>query len=372
MTRSFATGTSSLAPLGAGLLWAAMLALSPVPARAQSAEQLIAAATKSVASNRPNAQNDVTVLIATLRQSQSMPEQSELIEALRLLGDAKGSSPPAIKANLKEVMPLILLDFARGRADGRVRAQALLSLRSFDPSPEHLGEAIALARADTSADRDIVHRHGELLAKWQQDPSFDLEGETRSRLVDPAGRKQALAALGKREVSYSALHAAVGKMDTKTIKLLADAGLQFGGVHTPAAQQAIAGGLVSACRDDEASPPEPERIAQTFQIVQQYGFGMDGRDEYGNGLVMEAVQSCPAPVVAKLIELGASPNPVNHQNATPLSLAFVSGYWDVAKVLVDHGAGMSQAEADTTFMELPQDPAQKDLVQRALKNAGKP
>jgi len=339
-------------------------------ARAQSSDQLIAKAYKSVRSKRPSAQNDLAVLITTLRKSQTMPEQTELIEALRNIGDAHGSSPQAIKDYLKEVVPLALLDILRSRADGRVRGQAMMSLRSFEPSDDVLDEAIAVARSDTSADRDFVHQQAELMSQWKKDRQPAAADAGKSGPADPAAQSKAVASLRKRklDVSYHALLSAVAKANPQVIETLAEAGLQFGGVHLPAAYQAVAEGLDFACRDKRVTP---DRIVGLLKVLLKHGYRMDASDQHGNELVMTTIQSCPAPVIASFVDLGARPNPVNNQNATPLTLAFAGGQWDIARALIDRGAGMNKEEIDRTFMELPQDPAQKDLVERAMKNAGK-
>ncbi|MCL2714160.1 MAG: ankyrin repeat domain-containing protein [Alphaproteobacteria bacterium] len=115
----------------------------------------------------------------------------------------------------------------------------------------------------------------------------------------------------------------------------------------------------------------PDRIADILEILLQHGFRMDVADRRGDELVMMTVQSCPAPVLARLIALGARVNPVNRQNATPLTLALVAGQWDVVRVLVDRGAGVSQEEVDRNFMELPADPVQRDLIRRAVQNGAR-
>jgi ankyrin repeat protein len=97
------------------------------------------------------------------------------------------------------------------------------------------------------------------------------------------------------------------------------------------------------------------------------GFGLGYADEYGNTIVMHAAQFCPAAVVERLIELGGEVDPVNKQNFTPLKMAFVSGRWETARVLVEHGAQLSKEDAKQLFFELPQDPAQRDLVARATR-----
>lgn len=340
----------------------------PTAVYAQSPDQVIAKAYKSVRTNKKSAQDDVTTLITNLRTSHTMSEQAELIEALRVMGDVNGDSPPAIKAYLKEAVLPVLLEVLKSRSDGRVRGQALLALRSFDPSDNIIDEAITIARADTSADRDIVHQHGEVLNKWKEDRKTGTLVPEEKKAAVSAGRDKALAYLRKHklEVNSHTLLKGVADTNPQLIEALADAGLEFDGVHAASAYSAIVAGLTSACQDNNGTP---DKIEEIITLLTKRGFKMDTRDEYGNELVMSTLQACPAPVIARLVDLGATPNPLNKQNMRPLTFAFVAGQWDIAKILIDRGAGMTKQEVDMTFMELPEDPKKRELVDKALKNA---
>ncbi|MCL2713187.1 MAG: hypothetical protein FWD68_00940 [Alphaproteobacteria bacterium] len=336
-------------------------------AQAQSSEQLIARAFKSIRTNQPSAVNDISMLITTLRKSRTMSEQTELIEALREMGDTQGSSPQKIKDYLKDIMPLALLDVLRSRADGRVRGQALMSLRSFGPADDLLDEAIATAEKDSSPDRDYVHEQASLLSQWKRDGKPAVAAPAKAGATDPVRRRNAEEYLRKndKEVAYFTLADAVAKLDEDEVDALLDAGLRLADVHLPAANQAVAGGLNVACLDESVSP---DKIGDILQRLLKQGFRMDIRDENGNELVMNTIQSCPTPVIARLINLGARPDPTNNQNTTPLEMAIISAKWDLARILVDHGAGMSKEQVDRMFMELPEDPEQLDLLKRAMKN----
>jgi len=335
-----------------------------------SFEQIIAKAYDSIRTNKPSTVNDISVLITTLRTSTSMVEQTELIEALRDIGDAQGSSPQSVKAYLKDIMPLALLDVLRSRSDGRVRGQALMSLRSFEPGDDILDQAISIAENDTSADRDYVHAQAKLLRQWKQDGKPAIAAPEKTGATDPLKQKAGETFLHKRslEVSYHALVDAAAELDLNQLEALLDAGLRVGDVHVLAAHQAVAFGLPMACIKGKASP---DKVEAFFRNMLKHGFRMDASDASGNELVMSTVQVCPTAVIVQLIDLGARADPVNHQDFTPLAMSMISAKWDLARILIDRGAGLSKKQVDSMYMELPDDPTQLELIKRAMQNKTK-
>jgi ankyrin repeat protein len=164
------------------------------------------------------------------------------------------------------------------------------------------------------------------------------------------------------EISYDGLQQAISEGDVAAVAALLQAGLPLAGPNAERANGAVLNGLTTACERIA-----PQRIAPVLDLLVGRGFRLDHADAQGNQIMMTAAQLCPAPVGAHLIELGAAVDPVNRQQFTPLKLALVTGRWDFAKVLVDHGARITRRDAAQLFFEPPQDPEQRALLARATR-----
>jgi Zn-dependent protease with chaperone function len=117
-----------------------------------------------------------------------------------------------------------------------------------------------------------------------------------------------------------------------------------------------------------AHQPQGAATAACLAIVASYeqGAGVDGVDARGNTVLMSAVQACSLAEVRRLVEHGADPNPEpNAQDFTPLGMALVSGKWDVAEFLVEHGARLETSQIDALFLERPTDPRLLAILERA-------
>jgi ankyrin repeat protein len=185
-----------------------------------------------------------------------------------------------------------------------------------------------------------------------------------AQAADPARRAQALALLKSREIeaSVGALRQAASDGDVALVRALLDAGIDI-----DAAPQ---GGLnVFGEATETACVKNVDPAAQRAVIDElvRRGIDVERRDAQGNTALIGAVQSCPPALIEKMLAVGAKPDPVNAQGFTPLQMAFVSGRWDVAETLIHAGARLSAKQADQLFLEKPQDPAQRALVERAIK-----
>ena len=335
-------------------------------AEASDVSRIVARAEASVRDRNPGAQADLASLLDALRASRNAADQTKLIDAVATLGDASGASPAAVKAYLRAMAPGPLLEIARGPAEWTVRGAAFTCLRTIDASDEVLDKAIAIAEADSSAQSGFIQSRGEILRSWKDSRTGGVSAAGTPKPLDGNAEQRGLEFLRKHDVgvSYDSLQRAIGAGDGETLNALIDAGVSIGAADAARANGAVINGLSVACGE---KPPATERIVAAIDLLVKRGFGLNYADANGNTIVMSAAQFCPAAVAGRLVDLGAEVNPVNKQNFTPLQMAFVGGRWDTAKVLVDHGARMTKQQADQLFFELPQDPAQRDLVARATQ-----
>ena len=170
--------------------------------------------------------------------------------------------------------------------------------------------------------------------------------DTDARVAAPAGfgaEQHALAFLRSRkiDVSHDLLTRALQNADIQVVAALLDAGVPVGAAAAPRANGAVTSGLAVVCQN---MPVPADRVGQALTLLVDHGFPIGYSDEMGNTILLSAAQFCPAPVVAWIIALGAPVDPVNRQRFTPLKMALVSGKWDVAAALVDHGARITMQD----------------------------
>ncbi len=361
-----AGGEARVGRFAAGLTVGLLAAALAAPVAAQPASNLVARAEAAVRADSPTGETELAALLAALRASHDADDQRSYVGAISTLGAADGSSPAAAKAYLRANAPGPLLDLARSRADWAVRGEALLALRSLDVPKPVMEQAIAIADADRSPQAGFLHNSADILRRWiasRPDEPADARGAAPA---DPGAERRALAYLRAHQlgVSYDALSRALGQADPQAVAAVLDAGVSVAGADAGRAAVAIENGLALACTQAEASA---DHIGQTLGLLAGRGFPLDTADELGNTLLLRTVQLCPAPVVARLLALGVKVDPVNKQDITPLQFAFVVGKWDAAALLVDGGARLTRAQADTLFFDPPQDPEQRSLLARATR-----
>lgn len=327
--------------------------------------QLIDNAQAQVEQGTADPPRDFEPLLQALATAKDEHAQRSLISAIEKLGDADGDSPAAVKAWFVEHAPPVLLQLARSQGDWSLRGDALMALRTLDASDAALDEAIAIARADTSAQKGFIHSRGALLEDWK-DNRRRSGGTSVARPADAAKEQQALELLRTRSVGVSAdsLGAAIGDSRPDVVSALLDAGVDVNG---PGAAGLSMLGMATMVACSNKNPIE--RQLEVLDVLITRGAKVNAKDDRGNTVLMSAVQSCPLPIIQKLVASGAEPDPVNAQQFTPLKMAFVSGHWDIADFLIGKGARITQAEAGQLFFEKPQDPAQLAILNKAIKPA---
>jgi hypothetical protein len=344
-----------------------IMAGSAAPARAAGANtsQIIAQATTSAEAGGPGAGVALGALIDALRASGDPDDQRRLIDTIGTLGDASGNSPASVKAYLRTNAPAALLDVARSHADWVVRGEALLCLRTIDAPDDALRQAIAIAEADTSPQQGFMHSRAVILRGWL-DSRAGHQTAGVAAPADAGAERQALAVLRSRNigVSYDSLTTALQTADVAVVAALLDAGVQVGPANAARAYAAVTSGLAVVC---QKTPVPNDKIGQALTLLIDHGLPIGYADEMGNTMLLSAAQYCPAPVVAWVLALGATVDPVNRQQFTPLKMALVTGKWDVAKLLVDHGAHLTTADVARLFIEPPRDPDVRDLIARATR-----
>lgn len=174
----------------------------------------------------------------------------------------------------------------------------------------------------------------------------------------------ALAGPAHADPAAEALHDAIAGGKVETVSSLIDAGGDVGSQNAARVSQGLIDGLATAC---EMQPVPVVRVSEMLALLVRHGFPIGYADALGNTVLLSAAQLCPAPVVRAVLDDGAPPDAMNRQHFTPLMMAFVSGKWEVASVLVDHGARITAKQSSQIFFEPPTDPAARALLARATR-----
>lgn len=342
------------------------LSLAAAAKRAPSASDVVAQIEARVEQGSVDPARDLAPLLDGLRAAKDDSTKATYIDAIEELGDARGSSPAAVKAWLVAHAPPVLLDVARGNASWSVRGDALMTLRSLDASDAAFDEAIALAKAAQGDGAGFIQSRGELLQDWKDSRGRHGANPGIAKPVDAAKEQRALEFLRARSIGASgdAMSRALIDAEVEVVQALIDAGVDAT-TAGPAGMTPLATATMVSC----AQKNPLERQLAVIDLLLAHGADVKHTDAQGNTVLMGAVQSCPLPIIEKLVSAGAAPDPVNAQQFTPLKMAFVSGHWDIAEYLVGKGARITAKEAGQVFFEKPTDPRQAAILAKATKPA---
>jgi hypothetical protein len=338
------------------LLFLSTFAYAAKPPKLPPLQPLIDRAKANVLAGTYDTARDLAPLIARLAATRDAEEQDDLLDIIEELGENDAIVPAAVKAYLRENAPPVLLNVIRSTAPGSVRADALMLLRDLNVDVPVLDEAIAIARADTSSDQRAIRFRGELLENWRSSrhPNYTA--------TPSANEQSALEYLRRRRKRISAYTLGIAAMeaDTELVAALLDAGVPVDVPQIAGTPLGYATGSGCVTNGDA-----PERLA-TVDLLIARGADVKWKDGHDNTLVMFALD-CPAPVVAKLLDAGASIDTVNVMKLNALQAAFAKGKWDVAELLVARGARLTKKQIDALFFEKPDDPEKVALLKRATK-----
>ncbi len=362
---SVSIGAPARVPAGSHARFVALLLLMLFPLLAPRSDaadgrQRIAAIRHQLETGSIDPARDLAPLLEDLARERDDDERHVLISAIDDFGAHDGASPRAVKAFLRGNAPPVLLAIARGPASLGRRSEALICLRSLNADARWLDEAIALTEADRSADADALRSDGELLAAWKRShPQPDDEPS----VADPSLESAALQLLRSRhaQVSADSLGQAAARGDLAVAEALLDAGID------PNARLSAGVPLHYAASGqcDAVGDGLPRRLAMIDLLVKR-GADPNRTDSNGTPVLAGAVDSCPLPIIVKLVEAGAKVDWRNSRGYSALQGALIAGRWDVAELLVARGARITRAQADSLFFEAPTDPRVRALLARAI------
>lgn len=336
---------------------AANAARKPVP---PTAAALVERAEAAVAAGDVEPARDLDPLVARLRTTPRDDERHALIAAIAALGRHDGRSPAEVKAYLLAAAPAALLAVARGPATAAVRADALLALRTLDADDAQLDEGIAIAAAATE---HAVRFRGELLAQWKASrpprPPLAVPATADAR----ARERAALTLIERRQarVDGYSLGRAAADADAELVEALLDAGVAVEAPQ-PAGDTPLGEAAGAGCVGSDA---RLERRLATIDLLIRRGADVHQRDNGGRTLLVGAVH-CPIEVMTRLLAAGAGPDATGDDRFSALQFALASGRWDLAQLLVDHGARLSRKALDQLFFEKPTEPSKRALLARAV------
>jgi hypothetical protein len=342
-----------------GALVSVAACLCALEARAEGVDSMLRRAQAAIERGEVDPARDLGPLVRALRGAKG-DRARDLISAVEKLGDYDGTSPAAVKAYLQREAGAALLEIAQGKAGWTVRSDALMALRTLNVPDDLLDRAIAIAAADTSKEASFFRSRAELLQSWKT--SRPQAPAAAGPAADPAREARALAYLRRAglRASQDQLADSARQADVGAVEALLDAGFSAKVTGRAGSMLTTATGL--GCASD---PGDVESRVRVVRALIAHGADVKAKDEVGNTVLIQAAQYCPLPVVQALAEAGADVNAVNKVGTRPLTVAFLGQNWDVAEYLVSRGARVKQADVDSVFFELPDDPKKRAIIQRA-------
>jgi hypothetical protein len=350
---------------GLALLVGTVIVTPVCLAKGSPTQSAIEHAKAAAASGHPDPARDFLPLLDALATATKREDQDDLINALRDIGSYDSPhSTAAVKNYLREAAPPVLLKFAQGHAESQRRSMALSLLRKFNVSDAVLDQAIAVCEADTSTDpgdRKVMASRVEVMRSWKHRVGGLASDYFTLAPADPETERRALAFLsaGQRGISVDDLASAASHGEATVVEALLDAGMP---VNTQVGMSANALGNAAGegCVESEV---DTAALIKTIDVLVRRGIDVNP-NQGNNGFLFDAARYCPVVIVQKLIDIGVKVER-NPGGFSPLQVALASGKWDVATLLVDHGARLSKKEVDEIFFEKPTDPKQLALLKRA-------
>lgn len=346
--------------LAGQLLFAgAAAAKSPKP---PSVEQLIEHARDAVAAGTVDPARDLAPLIEALAAATKAEEAHDLMNAIGDFGDYdRTRTTAAVKNYLRDVAPPVLFKVAQNQMDIWTRDQAYSLLKKLNVSDGVLDQAIAIAQADHESDakaQHIVQNRIQIMQQWKT----GLPTPFTLAPADPEKERIALARLHAAGdiVSASALGQAARHGRPATIDALVDAGVPINSPLLGSVNVLV--DVATGCLENH---PDTAALIRTIDTLVKHGIDPNPVGRSGNGILFEAARDCPRDVVQKLIDVGVKVER-SPSGFSPLEAAFVSGKWDVAQLLIEHGARLTKKQVSSVFFEKPTDPAQLAIINKAL------
>lgn len=288
---------------------------------------LIARAKKAVADDLPTLRTDLDSLFLALIHSTDLVEQYHLIDAIYEIGDLReGSSPITVKIYIQRLVCALWSEVPKASQD-----YATMKWMYLFPSKKEMERSI------------------EIIA-----PENRAKEEEGLKVLRARG-------LG---VSFDNLSEAISNADVELAKAVIYAGLQVGLVNVDRTFEIVWPSLRIACQN----PTIPaDKINELFSLLVENGYPLDYADQFGHTLLFFAAAECSGAIVEHIIQLGAQVNPRSRKGITPLEMALNSERFDVADVLMKHGARLSKSAGKRVLFFPNRDTRLSEYVKRAIE-----
>jgi len=333
-------------------------------ALAASPKALVESAKFQIASG-DDAHYALDSLLASLAAANDEDVIHKLLSGVEELGDADGSSPQSVKQYLRAKAPPVLRQVFAKPIPWNRRSEALMLHRTLEASDDDLRQAIALALADDSPQKEFMKSRGELLQRWLDQRTPERRAELSATPVENAESRDARTAAGAQGigVNVDALMNAARRGSVEKVRTLLDAGLDVN-TKSSAWTSPLAAAATGNCIQPGADLAGNLAV---MDLLLERGANPDAFDDRNNSILMSASQQCPAPIIRRLLDGGAQVNPINMQDFTPLEMALVLGKIDVAELLVERGARRDHKHLNRVFAESPSDPRIRAVLDKAAK-----